>query len=72
MLNLPASITNGGEEFWKSKNSQLPKSRDLDLVLGRMTYHRASTHIPNFIFIWVRQTFCGQMWCTDAHWDQLY
>ena len=40
---LPAAIVNGrGDSFWKQPDFQLWTARDLDLVLGHTSYHRAS------------------------------
>jgi len=52
---LPAPIVNGGDSFWKWKDLQPWKARDLDLgsVIPHTVVHHSSTstHVPSFIEI---------------------
>ena len=52
-------VNGGGDSFWKWKDFQLSKARDLDLGSGHNAYRRASlfTYITNFIE--TEETFCG-------------
>jgi len=63
---LPAPIVNGGKDsFWKWKDFQLSRARDLDLGSGHTAYRRASL-IDLYLhakFHWNQRNF----WWTDRH-----